>query len=85
MDFAKAFNSLVEASRGTPANVRLHAATTYVAYLAAHDGLTYVQLEKLMEAVLEAFTDLRAQKQDEGDDSRDIEPEVTIDEIEIVG
>lgn len=75
MDITKAFNVLVEATRDVPEDLRLKAATAYFAYLAAHAGLTYVQLENLMESVLEAFTDLRG---------REDTVEVELEEVEIV-
>lgn len=75
MDVSQTFSALLEASKDVPADIRLQAATTFLAYLAAQEGLTYVQLENLMESVLEAFTDLRG---------REDTVEVEIEEIEIV-
>lgn len=75
MDIGKAFSALVEATRDVPEDLQLKAATTHLAYLAAHAGLTYVQLENLMESVLEAFTDLRG---------REDTVEVELEEVEIL-
>lgn len=75
MDVAQIFSALIAASKDAPEDVRLQAATTFVAYLAAQAGLTYVQLENLMESVLEAFTDLRG---------REDTVEVEIEEVEIL-
>lgn len=75
MDVSQIFSALVAASKDAPEDVRLQATTAFVAYLAAHAGLTYVQLENLMECVLEAFTDLRG---------REDTVEVELEEVEIL-
>lgn len=74
MDVSVAFSALIEANKNASEEIQLQAATTYLAYVAAHAGLTYVQLENLTESVMGAFTDLRG---------REDTVEVEIEELEI--